>query len=150
MVWFHDESTFYANDQYKKGWVHKDEKATPQPKGEGSSLMVADFISADYGWLQSHDGKKSVRVLFRVGKGRDGYFSNDDILCHAEKAMAILEKDYLDDDYIFVFDNTTTHLKRADDALSACNMPKDCKVWGVSAPVRDVGGNKFVDQMGKY
>ncbi|KAG1719170.1 uncharacterized protein EDB91DRAFT_1031290, partial [Suillus paluster] len=43
VVWFHDESTFYANDWCKKCWVHTEEKATPQPKGKGSSLMVADF-----------------------------------------------------------------------------------------------------------
>lgn len=53
IVWFHDESTFYANDRRQVYWVHKDEKATPRTKGEGASLMVADFISADFGWLCS-------------------------------------------------------------------------------------------------
>ena len=51
ILWFHDESTFYANDRHMLQWVHKDEKAVPRPKGEGASLMVADFVSADYGWL---------------------------------------------------------------------------------------------------
>ncbi|KAG1907615.1 uncharacterized protein F5891DRAFT_938483 [Suillus fuscotomentosus] len=104
--------------------------------------MVADFVSADYGWLRSRDGNQSARVLFRAGKGRDGYFTNDEILQHAEKAMTILEKDYPEDDHVFVFDNATTHLKRADDALSARNMPKTCKNWGVSAPVRDATGKQ--------
>ncbi|KIJ10549.1 hypothetical protein PAXINDRAFT_164241 [Paxillus involutus ATCC 200175] len=124
VVWFHDESTFYAHDRRKKRWVHSNEKATPQPKGEGTSLMVADFVSADYGWLRSPDGKESARVLFRAGKSRDGYFTNDEILEHVETAIAILQKHYPDEDHIFVFDNATTHLKRADDALSARNMPK--------------------------
>ncbi|KIK74553.1 hypothetical protein PAXRUDRAFT_789771, partial [Paxillus rubicundulus Ve08.2h10] len=130
VVWFHDESTFYAHDRRKTYWVPKDAKALPQQKGEGSSLMVADFISADYGWLRSHDGKESARVLFRAGKGRDGYFTNDEILAQVKKAMGILEKDYPDEDHIFVFDNATTHLKRADDALSAHYMPKSCRQWG--------------------
>ncbi|OJA21652.1 hypothetical protein AZE42_13631, partial [Rhizopogon vesiculosus] len=130
VVWFHDESTFYAHDRRQKRWVHKDEKSTPLPKGEGLSLMVADFVSADYGWLRSHDGKESARILFRAGKARDGYFTNDEIIQHAKKAMTILEKDYPDEDHIFVFDNATTHLKRADDALSARQMPKTCKNWG--------------------
>ena len=51
VVWFHDESMFYANDQRKLQWVHQNESAVPQPKGEGASLMVTDFVSADYGWL---------------------------------------------------------------------------------------------------
>ncbi|OAX33831.1 hypothetical protein K503DRAFT_836237 [Rhizopogon vinicolor AM-OR11-026] len=149
VVWFHDESTFYAHDRRKKRWVHKDEKSTPQPKGQGLSLMVADFVSADYGWLRSRDGMQSARILFRAGKARDGYFSNDEIIRHAEKAMTILEKDYPDDDHVFVFDNATTHLKRADDAISARQMPKGCKDWGVNAPVRDAQGNLIRADSGK-
>jgi hypothetical protein len=124
VMWFHDESTFYANDRRKTRWVHNSEGAMPQPKGEGASLMVADFVSADYGWLQSQDGKESARVLFKAGKARDGYFTNEDILVQAAKAMEILKKDYPDEDHVLVFDNATTHLKRADDALSARKMPK--------------------------
>jgi hypothetical protein len=48
---FHNESTYYADDHWRICWPHKDEKAVPQPKGEGALLMVADFDSADYGWL---------------------------------------------------------------------------------------------------
>ena len=49
VVWFHDESTFYANDQCRLHWVHKSETVVPHAKGEGASLMVTDFMSADYG-----------------------------------------------------------------------------------------------------
>ena len=55
VVWHHDESTFYANDRQKIHWVHRDEAAVPYAKGEGASLMVADFVSADYGWPHSAD-----------------------------------------------------------------------------------------------
>jgi hypothetical protein len=111
--------------------------------------MVADFVSADYGWLQSRNGNESARVLFRAGKGRDGYFSNDEIIHHAEKAMTILEKDYADEDHVFVFDNATTHMKWADGALSAHQMPKTCKVWGVSAPMRNTEGKQIHGPNGK-
>ena len=60
VLWFYDESTFYAHDRRKKRWVHKSEKAKPYAKGEGHSLMVADFVSVDYGWLQSPDGNESA------------------------------------------------------------------------------------------
>jgi len=36
--------------------MHKDEKAEPVQKGEGSSIMVSDFCSPDLGWLKSRDG----------------------------------------------------------------------------------------------
>ena len=54
--------------------------------------MVADFVSADYGWLRSPDGEKSARVLIWPGARRDGYFTNNDIIMQATKAMDILMK----------------------------------------------------------
>lgn len=124
VIWFHDESTFYANDRRRVFWVHKDEKAVPEPKGEGPSLMVADFISADYGWLGSPDGDESARVYFKAGKEREGYFTSDEIVAQLDKAMDVIKKLYPDDDHLFILDNATTHLKRADDAISARKMPK--------------------------
>ncbi|KAG1867209.1 hypothetical protein DFJ58DRAFT_714447 [Suillus subalutaceus] len=109
VAWFHNESTFYANDRHKVRWEHKDEDALPQPKGEGVSLMVAHFVSADYGFLQSPDGKETAQVLFKAGKSRDGYYSSNDILKHAVRAMDILEKYYPNEDHILIFDNAMTH-----------------------------------------
>ena len=71
--------------------------------------MVADFVSADYGWLRSLDGKDSAQVIFRPGKNREGYFTNEDILAQAEQAMAIVGKHYPSKDHIFIYDNATTH-----------------------------------------
>ena len=79
VIWYHDKSTFYANDRRKTRWVHKSETAKPYAKDEGHSLMVAHFVSADYGWLESPDGKKNARVLFHAGKGHDGYCDNENI-----------------------------------------------------------------------
>lgn len=140
-MWFHDESTFYANDQQKLRWVHQSEKAVPQPKGEGTSLMVADFISADYGWLQSANGEESTRVLFKAGKGCDGYFTNDNVIAQVQKAMDILAKHYPNNDHVFVFDNAKTHVKCANDSLSAHKMPKSpSETWGVTVIMKDTGG----------
>ena len=153
VVWFHDESTFYANDRRKTRWVHISETAVPYAKGEGASLMVADFVSADYGWLRSPDGKEQARVLFKAGKARDGYFTNDDIIKQAEKAMDILEKHFPDEDHVLVFDNATTHLKRADGALSARKMPKGISKpetnFGVEVPVTAEDGKPVYGPDGK-
>ncbi|KAF9455866.1 hypothetical protein BDZ94DRAFT_1355149, partial [Collybia nuda] len=43
VLWYHDESTFYAHDRRRTRWVHKSETAKPYAKGEGHSLMVANF-----------------------------------------------------------------------------------------------------------
>ncbi|KAJ3987238.1 hypothetical protein F5890DRAFT_1384134, partial [Lentinula detonsa] len=62
VVWFHDESIFHAHDRRKAQWVADGVSPEPYAKGEGISLMVADFVSADYGWLCSKDGKELARV----------------------------------------------------------------------------------------
>ncbi|KAJ3885688.1 hypothetical protein GG344DRAFT_30820, partial [Lentinula edodes] len=43
VVWFHDESIFYAHDRRKAQWVPDGASPEPYAKGEGLSLMVADF-----------------------------------------------------------------------------------------------------------
>ena len=124
VVWYHDESTFYANDRRRTRWVHKSETPKPYTKGEGHSLMVAHFVSADYGWLSSPDGKETARILFRAGKTREGYFDNENIRQHLALGMELVAKYYPDDNHVFIFDNATTHLKRPEGSLSALKMPK--------------------------
>jgi hypothetical protein len=152
-VWFHDESTFYANDRRMARWVHKDATATPYAKGEGASLMVADFVSADHGWLRSPDGKESARVLFKAGKARDGYFTNDDIVAQARKAIKLVKEYFPDEDHVLVFDNATTHLKRPDAALSARKMPKhpskEGTNWGIEVTAKDAAGKIVYGTDGK-
>ncbi|KAG2340211.1 hypothetical protein BDR05DRAFT_977477 [Suillus weaverae] len=136
VVRFHDKSMFYAHDQQKQRWVHSSEG------GRG-------FFD-DYGWLRSPDGEESAYVLFQAGKACDGYFTNDDILAHATKAMDILEKWYSHEDHVLVFDNATTHLKQADDALSAQKMPKGpSATWGVPWTIKDANGNIVFGPDGK-
>jgi hypothetical protein len=60
--------------------------------------------------------------------------------------MDILEKYYANENHILVFDNATTHLKRADGALSARHMPKGTSKaetnWGVEVNIRDTAGKQ--------
>ena len=50
VIWVHDESMLYANNQHVLCWVHSSESAKPYAKGKGASQMVVDFISPNYGW----------------------------------------------------------------------------------------------------
>src|SRR6266851_187248 len=51
----HDELTFYQNDERKTCWGHQHSRPAPQPKGEGQSLMVSDFLTAEWGCLRTSD-----------------------------------------------------------------------------------------------
>jgi hypothetical protein len=59
VIWRHDESTFYCHDRRDIRWVHSSEKAKIKAKGEGASLMVGDFVSDVYGWMQSKEPDSS-------------------------------------------------------------------------------------------
>ena len=124
VVWFHDETIFYANDRRRLTWYHKDADAKPYAKGDGASLMISDVISADYGFLKSRNGNCTARQIFKPGKNRDGYLSNDDILEQFRGMVAIAKSEYPNDHHVFVYDNATTHLKRPENAPSARHMPK--------------------------
>ena len=151
--WFNDESIFYGNDRRQSGWVHKDASPEPYKKGEGASKMFAEFFSPDYGYLTSHDGSKSARVIWKPGKNGDGYFDNEDFLKQVDMAIDILTEDYPDEDHLLVFDNATTHLKRPEDALSASKMPKftsrEGSNWGVEVTKRDEAGKIIYGPDGK-
>ena len=51
----HNESTFYANDRCKTRWTHTSETPTPERKGEGTSLMVSDFLVPEWGRLKDDE-----------------------------------------------------------------------------------------------
>uniref|UniRef100_A0A0W0FJI1 Uncharacterized protein n=1 Tax=Moniliophthora roreri TaxID=221103 RepID=A0A0W0FJI1_MONRR len=86
--------------------------------------MIAHFVSADHGWLDSPDGSETAMQVFRAGKVREGYFDNNDILVQFWKAVEMVHKYWPDEDHVFIYDNASTHLKRAPIACSASRMPK--------------------------
>lgn len=140
VVWItHDESTFYANDVRKNCWRDTTQGPVPQPKGDGTSIMVSGFCSPDLGWLRSKDGEREALVIFKAGKNRDGYFTADHILATTRDAIDIFETHFppgCGTVALFTFDNATTHQARAPDALSARKTPKFPKKWTPAPGVR--------------
>jgi hypothetical protein len=151
--WFNDESIFYGNDRRQSGWVH--EKSSPEPytKGEGQSEMVGEYFSPDFGYLRSLDGTECARVVWKPGKNRDGYFTNEDFMQQVDNVINILEKNYAGMKHILIFDNATIHLKHSEDALSARRMPKftpkEGTNWGIKVTKRDENGNVIYEPNGK-
>ena len=78
----HDESTFFEHDHREKFWQHSD-CAKPQPKGNGQSLMVSDFLTVEWGRLIHEDMcvlylyfSKVVLTSIPLVLGRHESFSN--------------------------------------------------------------------------
>ena len=64
-------------------------------------------------------------IVFKPGKNHDGWFSANDLLNQVECAIDIFEgltKGWAQG--LFLFDNAPSHQKCAENALSACWMPK--------------------------
>jgi hypothetical protein len=153
VAWFHDESVFYAHDHQESYWVKEGSSPEPYAKGKGPSLMVADFVSADYGFLYSCNSKESVHVIFKPGKNCDGYFTNKEIIEQAEKAIEILAMDYPDEDHILIYNNATTCLKCADNALSTWKMHKNTSKeetnWEIEVNAKGPDGKNIYGPNGK-
>ena len=60
----HDESTFYQNDRRKIAWAQKTSRPTPQPKGDGQSIMISDFLTSEWGPLRDGDECVHRRLSF--------------------------------------------------------------------------------------
>ncbi|KAF9256173.1 hypothetical protein L218DRAFT_882390 [Marasmius fiardii PR-910] len=87
--------------------------------------MVADFVCLDFGFLVGPKTGHSARRVMKPGKNHDGYFTNEDILDRANQAINTLPEFGPNIRHHFIYDNASTHRKRADDVLSACHMHKN-------------------------
>src|SRR5882724_3987631 len=71
-----------------------------------------------------------ARVIFKAGKHHDRYFDCADLCAQTEKAIELYEDNFSGTDVAaFGFDNAPGHQKHANNALSACHMPKFPKRW---------------------
>ncbi|KAF8594080.1 hypothetical protein BDV93DRAFT_535125 [Ceratobasidium sp. AG-I] len=128
VVWFHDESTFFAHDRRLIRWVYVGEHPTLAAKGEGNSVMVARFVCAERGWMRGRDGQSAIaQKVLRAGKNRDGYFTNEDVVEQLRNAIELVHREYPDQTHVFVYDNAPSHMKRPVGAVSAVAMTKGPK-----------------------
>ncbi|KAJ7300724.1 hypothetical protein DFH08DRAFT_828180 [Mycena albidolilacea] len=119
---FQDRSCVFNADG--SSWYHKDADTTPYKKDDGASSMVADYFSANFGWLHTRDGRPIARHAMRPGKNRDGYFSVADIEEQVIAACTTVNERWPEYNHVFIYDNATTHCKRSPGTLSARSMPK--------------------------
>ncbi|KAF8596516.1 hypothetical protein BDV93DRAFT_454728 [Ceratobasidium sp. AG-I] len=95
--------------------------------------MVADYVSAEEGWLCDKDGqqthkKQLIRTeSFQAGKNRDGYFTNAGVAIQLRKAIELMQCRYPLQTHVFIYDNVPSHSKAPVSAVSAKIMTKGPK-----------------------
>jgi len=90
------------------------------------------------------DSFRTSCVTFKAGKNRDGYFDNNNLIQQVELSMDIFKnKTHSFKRALFLFDNATSHQKRAPDAPSVRKMVKNPKLGWTSC----LGGPKMRDSV---
>jgi len=131
----HDESIFSANDGRRQAWMKKNHVFL-RPKGKGKGIMVSDFLLP---WsrlnllslpkerqqeLTSSGVPLEAAVLFEYGK-EEGYWDGQRLLEQLKtRALPIASALYPGYEFLFLFDNATSHSVYTDDALRASKMNK--------------------------
>ena len=143
---FHDESIFTTKDGQK--WP----KDTPSiaPKGNGSGIMVSDFIEEKDGFLRVIDEAGNVneaRVLFEYGKNHEGYWTSHHFMHQIENAVKVAEAKYPKESYCicWIFDHSSCHNTNVDNVLIASNM--NAKPGGKQHMLRDTVWKGRVQKM---
>ena len=127
----HDECTFYSKDGKRRSRVIKG-TAAPMHKGKGKSLMVSGFICPCHGFFciehapnpAAHPelaGAKSY-VLFEAGKGREGWWRNEDLVAQTEKVIQLFEAVHPGCQALFIFDNSQNHHKKSPTSIDPSEM----------------------------
>jgi hypothetical protein len=131
----HDESIFSANDGRHQAWIPENGTFL-RPKGKGKGIMVSDFLLP---WSrlnllslpkerQSELAGAGVPLeaveFFEYGK-EEGHWDGQKLLEQVgKKALPIAEALYPGYQFVFFFDNATSHSIYAEDALRVAKMNK--------------------------
>lgn len=130
----HDECTFYSNDGKDRFWLMNNESVIKK-KGQGSSLMVSDFLCPCHGPLRLDEETArrlnlpvAAREIILPGKNRQGWWKSEDMVKQLrEKALPIFAALHPNDVGIFVFDQSSNHNAYRLNALVTSRMTLNSK-----------------------
>lgn len=86
ILFTHDESVFFQNDQRKTCWSYQDSGPAPKPKGNGQSLIVSDFLMAEWGCL--HNANKFFFFFFFLISLFTHYIAGKPASCSNQEKIA--------------------------------------------------------------
>ena len=109
----HDKCTYYANSDQSYFWGN-DHTNVLQQKSLGASIMVSDFIDEVRGYIR--DDQDQAHLLLETH--REGYFTNDHLLLQVARTINVFERVHPDAKALFLFDNTPSHRKVADERVT--------------------------------
>ena len=105
IFWYHDESTFNANDDQASMWKNETMQVI-KPKGRGAGLLVSDFIEERDGYLALTDDMhklmsqteptlpQSGREIFEYGKNKERYWNNNPFFEQMQVAIRVAKAKY--------------------------------------------------------
>lgn len=111
---FHDESIFNVNDSKKRFWQDA-QTSTITPKGKGQGIMVSDFVTEN-GFLDD-DSTEGLRVCLEYNK--EGHWTHEKLKEQVLHAIKVFDRKYPGHQGIFIFDNSTVHVAKEENALNA-------------------------------
>jgi hypothetical protein len=126
----HDESIFHAFDGQGRQWLLAGEQPL-RKKGVGLVLHVSDFLTDVCGRLTLMDDDvvtndecaKEAYEIMKPGKNYDDWWTIEDLAKQVvEKVVPIFERRFSNAQALFAFDNATSHIVFAADALQAKHM----------------------------
>ena len=136
VVFFHDESTFQANDDQSTFWGIKGTHVM-KPKSKGTGIMVSDFVDEKGGYLaltvDEHQEatvadptiQLQAREYLEYGAAKEGYWTSDKFMKQMEMAVKIAEYKYPKAagwKHVWIFDHSSCHGAMAEDALDVNSM----------------------------
>ena len=161
VIFFHDESTFQANDDQPTQWGNEAMKGGMlRPKSRGAGVMVSDFIDEKNGYLRLTDDefkkacdqnvvvKREAREYLEYGESKEGYWTAAKFLKQIENAITIAEIKYPNSEgyrWYWVFDHSSCHAAYAEDALIASRM--NAKPGGAQPVMHDTVYNGRIQRM---
>jgi len=111
----HDECTFNANDGKRFVWTHEEHNLI-RKKGRGQGLHVSRLVTP----IGRLGGGRVCKILKCGGDiWWDGVKLLDEVLT---KAIPVVEEEFPGCQGLFIFDNATSHMKYAEDALRVTKM----------------------------
>ena len=125
-----DESIYHSKDGVKKKWI--EDGASCKKKGQGKGIMVSAFMDHDgilslteEEWKKGKETNPNLcrQAVFYLKFGKEwGYYEYSKFQKDITSAIEIALLKYPQKNVIFLFDNSSVHQKKGDDALDAHRM----------------------------
>jgi hypothetical protein len=119
VLYYYDESCFYAKDYSTRIWLDENQQKMPS-KSKGGLIHCSDFISLE-GRL-SISQKDARKIIYPGGPQKIAYWDTEALLKQIDEAIDIFEEKHLNKIAVFVFDQSSAHASKGSRALNAFAM----------------------------